>query len=361
MSIQSTIKEKLKYPSLNGLRAISLVFVILIHEQVNRHIFDNINQNKFLYIVTNFLCTGLLGVHIFFVISGFLITSLLLQEERKNQTVSLKNFYIRRTLRIFPAYYFMLLVYFMLQCLGYINIEKQSWITALTYTKYFNWSLEWFTAHLWSLSIEEQFYLFWPLVFVFAPRYRKLIAIIIIPLVPGIRILQHFYPINNLNDHTLLFSVDSLAVGCLCALYTDEILNIVKNHWGKLFYISLSLLAILHVLSINKTLNANLFFITFGFTCGPIANFLISAIMMYSIFGPQKQWFKFLNLRFINYIGLLSYSLYLWQQIFTSEVTWWVAAFPQNLLSIVLAALVSYYIIETPFLKLKDKFSAMKK
>ena len=361
MRTQIISKEKLKYPSLNGLRAISLVFVILLHEQVNRHIFDGINRNKFLYLITNFLCTGLLGVHVFFVISGFLITSLLLQEERQNKTVSLKNFYMRRTLRIFPAYYFVLLIYFIFQSFGYLSISNASWLTALTYKKYFNWKLEWFTAHFWSLSVEEQFYLFWPLVFVFAPKHRKAVAICIVPLVPCMRIFHHYHPITFLNDQTLFFSIDTLAIGCLCALYKEEILNKIQNHWGKVFYISLSLIFLLQILAVNKKLNANLVFITVGFTTGLLANFLISAIIMYSIFGPQKQWFMFLNLKVINYIGLLSYSIYLWQQLFLSEVNWWVTAFPQNLLFIFIAAMFSYYVIEAPFLKLKDRFSRSKR
>ena len=111
------IKEK-KLPSLNGLRAISIFLVLFDHLQIKYYIFSETLPKYFLPI-RYFLEDGHLGVNVFFVISGFLITTLLLKEEQKNKTVSLKKFYIRRTLRIFPAYYTLLLVYFILQCLLY--------------------------------------------------------------------------------------------------------------------------------------------------------------------------------------------------------------------------------------------------
>ena len=155
--------EKTKYPSINGLRAISILLVVIHHLCLNEHIFTEIQKNTFIRPLTNFLQDGNFGVNVFFVISGFLITTLLTNEENKNNKISLKNFYVRRVLRIFPAYYFLLLVYFVLQLLNYIQIDPAAWLTAITYTKYFNWSLDWYTAHAWSLSIEEHFYLFWPL------------------------------------------------------------------------------------------------------------------------------------------------------------------------------------------------------
>ncbi len=129
---------KEKYNSINGLRTISLTFVILCHLEMQYNIFKYLKSYKILFPVINILTDGALGVNIFFVISGFLITSLMLIEEANTETVSLKNFYIRRTLRIFPAYYFLILVYFLLQLGGIISISNASWLTAITYTKYFN-------------------------------------------------------------------------------------------------------------------------------------------------------------------------------------------------------------------------------
>jgi len=125
-----------------------------------------------------------------------LITSLMIYEEDLYKTISIKNFYIRRILRIFPAYYFLLLVYLLLQFIGAIYISKTSWLTAFTYTKYFNWCLDWDTSHAWSLSVEEHFYLIWPLLFKFGKKYRGLIALMMLFIAPFFR--RHFnYDCSN--------------------------------------------------------------------------------------------------------------------------------------------------------------------
>lgn len=101
-----------KYPSLNGLRAISILFVILQHLQSQSGVFNTLALPKWLNPFLFTIQDGSLGVNIFFVISGFLISSLLLNEEKQTGTISLKSFYLRRTFRIFPAYYFFYLFIF---------------------------------------------------------------------------------------------------------------------------------------------------------------------------------------------------------------------------------------------------------
>src|SRR5580692_6717505 len=133
-----------KLPSLYGLRACSIAFVILYHFFRFTYPIDDDILLRIPFL------SGRFGVNVFFVISGFLITYLLMKEEDKTGTVSLKDFYIRRVLRIFPAYYFLLLVYFILQELGYIHISHEAWLTALTYTKYLNYLHEYYTSHAWS-------------------------------------------------------------------------------------------------------------------------------------------------------------------------------------------------------------------
>ncbi|MDI9319744.1 MAG: acyltransferase [Phycisphaerales bacterium] len=353
--------EKVKYPSINGLRAISIILVILHHLSIQEHFFSGTENIKWLFPLTSFLQDGHLGVNVFFVISGFLITSLMLHEETRTNTISLKNFYIRRTLRIFPAYYFLLLVYFILQVFHLVNISNASWVTSLTYTKYFNWRLDWLTAHAWSLSIEEHFYLFWPLIFMYARQYRKKTVMGLILTVPLIRVVLFFHPIIWMDELTIFTRIDSIATGCLFALYKDEILMKIQKHWQKVFYASVIIIFSLPILSLlmNK-INLGFVFIPLGKTHGTIANFAIGFIMMYSIFGPRNLWFNFLNLKVINYIGILSYSIYLWQQIFISGASHWVTTYPQNLLFIFIIAMSSYHFIEKPFLKLKTKFEIFK-
>ena len=107
-------------------------------------------------------------------------------------------------------------------------------------------------------------------------------------------------------------------------------------------------------------INLGFVFVPLGTTHGTIANFTIGFLMMYSIFGPRNLWFSFLNLKVINYIGILSYSIYLWQQMFISGASNWGTTYPQNLFFILIIAMLSYHFIEKPFLRLKTKFVLFK-
>jgi peptidoglycan/LPS O-acetylase OafA/YrhL len=344
-----------KLPSLNGLRGISIIIVILFH--ISR--FNILVDQEIISRIPIF--NGRFGVNVFFVISGFLITSLLLAEEERAGSISLKHFYIRRTLRIFPAYFFLLFVYFMLQLLGYLHISGNSWLTALTYTKYLNYKDSFYTSHAWSLSIEENFYLFWPVVFMTGNRTRKEVTAYIILVVPLIRLYAYYYPIKWLDEQSLFTRLDCIAMGCYIALYKKEILHKLSGYWNPLFYGSLALLFTVPWLSrlVSHTF-LQLFFVLFGELTGTIANLAIGIILMYSIYGPKNGWYALLNSRLLNYLGILSYSLYLWQQIFISKREWWVTHFPQNILLIYLSAIFSYYVVERPFLRLKSNFSGKK-
>lgn len=97
---------------------------------------------------------GNLGVRIFFVISGFLITGLLLKEIEKTNTINLVKFYFRRTIRIFPPYYFFLLVLLCLSLLGYIQISQRSFSMAFAYATDYHKPDNWHLGHTWSLSVE---------------------------------------------------------------------------------------------------------------------------------------------------------------------------------------------------------------
>lgn len=348
----------IKYPSLNGLRAISILLVIMHHLGEQYNFLNDIPNIHWLNPVLFTIQDGHLGVNVFFVISGFLITSIMLQEEEQTKTISLKNFYIRRTLRIFPAYYFMLLIYFFLNHFDYIYISNASWLTALTYTKYFNWTLDWYTAHAWSLSVEEHFYLFWPLLFLTGKKFRKNAAISLILIVPVIRTALHFYPIPWMDNGLTIFTrIDSIATGCFVALYKDEILQRIKPHIFILFIVSFISIFFLRDFYVqSKKIHLDFIFVVLGLNDGTIANTFIAIIMIYSIFGPEGMWFKFLNLRIMNFIGLLSYSIYLWQQILLHKSPYWVNRMPQNIVFVLLMALFSYYVIEKPFLKLKSRF-----
>lgn len=350
---------KFRYPSLNGLRAISIFFVICYHLSIQNNLFKEAFQYKLLQPIINLIRDGSLGVNIFFVISGFLITSILLNEKNNSQTISFKFFYIRRTLRIFPAYFFYLGILFVLQLTSIIHIDNESWLTSITYTKYLNIKLDWITAHAWSLSIEEQFYLCWPLLFLGGGKIIKWTAGIIVMLVPIIKLgtACHYLPLNN--SLSLFMRIDAIATGCLIALNKDELLKILKPYFKSIFYMSLlGLYFLIYLPSLNEKLNLHLDLIisVFGSTIGTIGNILIGIILLYSVFGHRGSWFRVLNSKILNYIGLLSYSIYLWQQLFIRGSKFWITLFPQNIIFTFMVALFSYYCIEQPFLKLKNRF-----
>ncbi|WP_315820764.1 hypothetical protein [Paraflavitalea speifideaquila] len=157
---------------------------------------------------------------------------------------------------------------------------------------------------------------------------------------------------------TIFWRIDAVATGCLLALYKDRILAMMRSYWNRIFWCSLILLFVLRYLPpLADRIQLGFIFIPLGRTTyGTIGNCLLAAIILYSVFGPRNYWFKCLNWKPVNYIGTLSYSIYLWQQIFISDTNWWVARFPQNVLFVFLMALFSYYVIERPFLRIKARF-----
>lgn len=350
-------KEQTKeLPSLNGLRALSIFFVVF-HHLGQKNFFIGLNDYFILRLFSSFLQDGQLGVNIFFVISGFLITTLLIKEEQTNNKINLKNFYIRRSLRIFPAFYFLLLVYFILQLLGHLYFTNLSWFTSLTYLKYFNRGSDLLSGHFWSLSVEEHYYMFWPVIFIAGLKLRRNVLLALIITVILIKSITFYYPISWINDLNIFTRIDAIAIGCLFAIYKYEIINIIGNKWNYVFLVSSICIFVLHFIP-NKFLITQPVFIfhVLGSAHGTIANFFIGLLILFSIYGTKGLWYKFLNFKILNHIGNLSYSIYLWQQIVIYNPFGYKLNPIEILFVIYILAITSFYIIEKPFLKLKVKF-----
>ncbi|MXV16026.1 acyltransferase family protein [Hufsiella ginkgonis] len=352
--------------SLDGLRAISIILVLIGH---CRPTMPPVLAQSLLF---DILPGGALGVNIFFVISGYLITRLLIAEKNKTGRNSLKQFYLRRILRIFPVFYLYILVIILLKVFFMPDIINGFTTVAVAGLYLWNYAVffhfdpgpigGWFLGHFWSLAMEEQFYLLWPLAFVLAASLKKLkkAVVVIILLMPVIRVGSYFLvpmirPEIGLMLHT---AGDYILTGCLGALiemspeFEARYLKYVKS---KLIVI----VAFFCLLVIDPVLT-HYFAGAYNLSVGMSANNLfILIILFWSMYVPS--WFqRMLNKKLMVRIGLLSYSLYIWQQlILTPHMDTWLNKFPQNLVVVFLIALLSYHVVEKPVLRLKERFKAV--
>jgi len=328
--------------SLDGLRALSIALVLLGHLSGTRG-FVRLDLGVGDY--------AHLGVVVFFVISGFLITRLLLSEHARKGSISLKLFYARRSLRLFPASYAFIACVFLLWRAGIVQLEARDLWHAVTYTMNYLPGPSREVGHLWSLSVEEQFYLFWPCVFVMVgPRRASWVAggvILCGPLArigawllgPPYRDMQMFPTVS-----------DSLAVGCLLAKVSGWLEG--QEWYLALFRPTFSLGLLALILLINRYTGY-----TVVWVFGTSATNISLAILIHRSVYCSSDWVgQVLNWKPIAFVGVLSYSLYIWQQLFLNRYsTSWVSAFPQNLVFAVAAALASYLLLERPLLKLRHR------
>ena len=337
--------------SLNGLRGLSIIAVLMGHVSSRNWIFNDLEKIDFLRPFMSVIQDSQMGVNLFFIISGFLITSIIISEENNSEKVNLKNFFLKRIIRIFPVYFALLFVYYILQILGIIFIPKESWITAVTYTKYFNWKVDWYTAHGWSLSIEEHFYLVWPLIFYFFKSFRKKIIFFIIIIVPFIRYFSHKYHISGINNLTILYRIDAIAFGCLIAFYKNYLIEKINT----IYFITALIIILIfeELLPHIGVFKLNNLMLSEGHRHGLVINICLSIVLIYSVFGPKKITFKILNSKILSFIGTISYSIYIWQQPFLSDEDYWINHLPQSIILVFVVSILSYYFIEKPFLKLK--------
>lgn len=342
-----------RIPSLDGIRAISILMVLYGHASSTRDFPVSIVGKYGSW----FGDVAHLGVLVFFVISGFLITSLLMGERGATGTISLKRFYLRRILRIFPAFYAFILVLAIAVWLGAIHLTGRDFVFALSYTVNYVPHPPWRTGHLWSLSVEEQFYLLWPMA-LFALRERRALILAVAAIFAGplVRVairewIFHVDP-DSLGGMTKSFPAmfDYLATGCALALLRPWLLT--RTWYLRLTASRWLALAIPLVLLINRMGNHT----TAILLGSPVMNVCL-ALLIESGTRHASSWVgRLLNWKPIVFLGVLSYSLYLWQELFLDyQSRAWMDAFPQNLGFALLAALASYSLIERPFVRLRSR------
>jgi peptidoglycan/LPS O-acetylase OafA/YrhL len=316
-----------RIPSLDGLRTISITLVILSHLVKWKHVS--------LQVLGSY---GDLGVHVFFVLSGYLITNLLLKEYERTSTISLREFYIRRAFRIFPAAFVFLAVVIVLYW------HQMRWYhiaAALLYVANMDISRPWIFGHLWSLSIEEQFYLLWPFALKKWHSHKTTILLCVFMFTPLFRTALYAFRVQNGLVGSLPRFADQLAIGCLLAIFAPRIPKI----GGYLALIMV--LALFAVPWFPATSPPRTLFMLF--VLRPLLNISIAGVVLHVIQVPYRA----LNWLPVAWLGQISYSVYLWQELFCSN-----AALHQGYFLIVptlACACLSYYLVEQPMLRLREK------
>jgi peptidoglycan/LPS O-acetylase OafA/YrhL len=363
-------------PGLDGVRALAFLLVFSLH--------------------TDYIYIGWVGVQLFFVLSGFLITDILLRMKEKFSAGDyFKKFYGRRFLRIFPLYYFYLLVMFIVTTIlisyeyriNYMQLFKDQLPYALTYVyNFFNASSayngeSWLIGHLWSLSVEEQFYIIWPLLIFLTPKkHLKKLFITAIVAGPLFRMAISFlykyygvpflYPDYTVVTYVLPFShLDAFGLGAFISRF-----EIPKAR--RQFYILLLLLPVIGFATtywstgewgastalgfqypLGKDLKQVWGYVYLNYTC---------ALFIYLVVR-EKFLVRILDNKFLSYLGKISYGLY----VYHFGIVWFVRrirdfSIPEQVakpLTLVISAVLLYFVaslsykyLEKPILDLKDRF-----
>ncbi len=342
-------------PALNGVRGVAVVLVFLFHAEVPG------------------FSGAFIGVDIFFVLSGFLITVLLLQEHQRNGFISLKKFYLRRALRLLPALLLLLAVY-----LGYcfsvfpdagtrlyhLQDAAMALFYAANWTRAFDLGRPYHLGHCWSLSIEEQFYALWPLLLLALLRFNWRRRVALIALLLGASWAWRIWLLAQGASWDRVYNgfdtrADMLLAGCLLAVLWNAG---ALQGWGRArFYpailTTLSLAALGGVAVASRWQTASLY--QWQYAVVALATALLTLDLLAR---PRSGVARTFSSPPLVGLGAISYALYLWhypllhylgRQGLAGPSLVWAAA----LLTLVFA-LFSWYAVEKPAQRLKGRFAA---
>lgn len=373
--------KKIYFENLDGLRFLCFLSIFFFHSFQTDYI--PIKSTGIYQLVKRDLFgNGFLGVNFFFVLSGFLITYLLIEEKKLNGQIDILNFWIRRILRIWPLFYLCVFFGFVIFPALKTAFGEQPNETAtigyyLTFTNNFELDIKGapdasILAVLWSIAVEEQFYLVWPILLYFSPiKNYHLIFIIIIVVSSIFRTLNLNY---NHYDHHTLSNIGDMAVGALGAWliltkekFKEKIMNL-HSVFILSFYVSFLFIFIFR----DELLSSKNFVIEV--VERPITALIILFIILEQCFS-KKSLFKMSDFKLISNLGKISYGLYclhfiailivttLTKKLLINTETWQVLVFEPSfaLILAVIISLISYHFYEKPFLKLKDRFAYIKK
>jgi len=297
---------------------------------------------------------GAAGVSLFFVISGFLITTLLLAERQRDGGISLTKFYLRRSLRIFPPFYVFVLAVVVLSHLGLADAPGPAVLASATYWMNFYGGNAGTLGHTWSLSIEEQFYLVWPFIVARCSSRQSVgFAILVAAAWPLLRLARHGYLYSPIPEEALRSSgLDTILWGSVLALLSyDAAAEWLKAaaRWRWPLFVSLACLLFIYTFKERWPLSI-------VFLLPLLRNLSLTVLLWWSINNKDSLWGRLLESPPLAFVGRLSYSLYLWHGLFITSSHWWLCRFPFNWLASFALALASYYWVELPSNQLRRRF-----
>jgi peptidoglycan/LPS O-acetylase OafA/YrhL len=310
---------------------------------------------------------GSIGVDIFFGISGFLITSRLLDEQSRNGRISIVRFYLRRAFRILPAYLAYLGAVAILCGLGWIAISRLEWVSCALFLRNYLPAIEghgWYTGHFWSLALEEHFYLLLPgLLVLVRSRRRRATGLLILALAIGLwRVIEFrlswldgIWP--NVNFYTRTDTrLDGLIWGSI---------------WGLLYSCSARVREKMkRWLSTPVWMGVVIALVVCMIWTPPLTMLwtamLIPVLLLGTLLRPAAAFSQLLESALAQWLGRVSYSLYVWQQLFLAPPAaqavgsplWTIQRGPWNFLALMVVACASYYLLERPLLRLGQRISA---
>jgi peptidoglycan/LPS O-acetylase OafA/YrhL len=343
---------------LDGLRAVAVSMVVLGH--CNSVLLGGGHD---IWLPFRIIGDGFTGVLIFFVLSGFLITRILLAEIRKTGTLSLTRFYWHRAVRILPASYTYIIVTCIIAVLGIARVSVSQIVTAALHMWNYKSVLgvagppqgEQTLGHFWSLALEEQFYWVWPILILLISSHRPRFLIAVILAMPVVRVVSYvLFP--DLRDHlSAMFhtAIDPIAMGALLACFEDRAAMWASRVSSRMIAAIVTLLFI--VAPLMRILLRGMWTITYGATIESAAAAALIALLAYR---PDHWTAKITRLRPFQYVGMISFSLYLWQQMFCIKGAPFESPFYISVPAALVAASVSFYAIERPTRGWRNLFSA---
>ena len=342
------IAEK-RIAALDGWRGVSILMVIFGHLVDQRY---GSESPRIMHELADSIST--LGVCIFFVISGLIITKLALRERDNAGSFSARKFYIRRLLRIVPPFYAYLVFVLALAALGAIGQHSSQTLQAATFSCNLPQAdCGWFGGHSWSLAYEEQFYLIFPLVFLAVGRDLRIVIGLLFATfvcIPLVRFAFHLGPPWYAVMHATFF-LSFICAGALMASWRDVVARLCGGPYGG--YAALAaLLTLCGLVAVEIVWNLHP-----GVGRYEAAHRLLTPVLMPVSVAWLLGWslhargavVRLLETGPIQFLGTISYSLYLWQQLFTAPpVDYGGAGWLLFCPLMIVFAIVSYYLIERP-------------